>query len=69
MLGPMVRRVGVGALVVSLEPQVRQFAIAENFGLKEFIDDKAELGERNMIFSPFGWLRLGNFGLCFESSD
>jgi len=35
----------------------------------EFDDGQAEQEQRNLLFSPFEWLRLSNFGLCFESKD
>jgi hypothetical protein len=65
----LVQPVEVGEHVVVFESQVQQLAKVEDFGFEESVDEQVVEGRRNMIFSPFEWLMLGNFGLCFESKD
>ena len=71
----LVQQVGVEAHAVVFEPQVQQLAEVEDFGFvryfgfEESVDEQFMGEKRNLQFSPFKWLRLGNSGLCFESKD
>lgn len=71
----MVQQVGVEAQVFVFEPLVQQLADVEDFksmgyfGFEESIDEKIVEQQRNLQSSLFEWLRLGNFGLRFESKD
>jgi len=71
----VVQQVEVEAPVVLFRPHIRQLAKVEDFGFvgyfgfEESVDKRVVEGKINMLFSLFQWLRLCNFGLCFESNN
>jgi len=49
---------------VTFELLVRPTVTGLGFLLVESVDEQVVEEQTNMIFSPFMWLGLGNFGLC-----